>query len=124
MWRISRAQDLDGGGDTRVLMAHLMKWMMCSRVVGPVNCHKSICAWVSCSTVTPCPAVSQLLNSIVTVTVCLARRNAESVTVHRAEPFLEVPPDESGDHFPVFVGGDAQLGCDHSGLKPGQLLVT
>jgi hypothetical protein len=59
-------------------MAHLMKRMMCSRVVGPVDCHRSMWAWVSCSTVVLCSAVSQLQNSIVTVTVCLARRNAES----------------------------------------------
>jgi hypothetical protein len=53
---------------------------MCSRVEGPVDCQISIWAWVTCSTAVLCSAASQLQNSIVTVTFCLARWNAESVT--------------------------------------------
>ena len=64
-----------------VLIAHRMNRTMCSRVVGPLACHRSMCDWVSSSIEVACSAVSQLQNSIVTVTVCLARWKAESVTV-------------------------------------------
>jgi hypothetical protein len=46
------------------LMAHRMKRMMCSRVVGPVDCQTSMRAWVSCSTVVLCSSISQLQKSI------------------------------------------------------------
>jgi hypothetical protein len=65
------------------LTAHRMKRRMCSLVVGPVDCHRSMWPWVTCSTVVLCSAVSLLQNSIVTVTVCLARLH---LTAEHASP--------------------------------------
>ena len=57
---------------SRDLIAHRMKCSMWPRVVGPVACQRSMCAWVSSLMVVLCSAASQLQKSIVTVTVCLA----------------------------------------------------
>jgi hypothetical protein len=71
-----------------------------------------------------CSAANQLQNSIVTVTVRLARRNAKSVTGPSSAAVFQAPAYESGDHFAVLVGGDALLrGCRPT-LEPRQSFVT
>jgi hypothetical protein len=66
-----------------------------------------------------------LQNSIVTgdgLLGALERRVGHQV--HRAEPLLKIPSNEPGDELSVFVGGDALLGGDRPGLKPGESLVA